>query len=340
MFIYEASHGPGMTRLTLLGTGGGRFATVTQERATGGLYLEDGTSIHIDPGPGSLVMMRKARLDPMRTDGILVSHCHPDHYTDAEVLLEAMTNGTHTRRGVLAGSRSVLEGDGTIGPAISAYHRSAVEEVRVLSPGDEFALGRVTVRATPASHSDGSTIGFRLATTNGEVGYVPDTALDDGVIEANKGVRVLVVPVTRPLRSRIEHHLCTEDAAELVSATDPELAVLNHLGLKILREDPQMQADWIAKKSGVRTVVGEDLMRIRLDERLTVRSPSDRRGGGRRNGRGRRRGGRRRGDRRSGDQGSRGKDAVSGEDRGDEERGHDDKGGPRDITTQIQSPRL
>ncbi len=90
-----------MTRLTLLGTGGGRFATVTQERATGGVYLEDGVSLHIDPGPGSLVMMKRARLDPMRTDGILVSHCHPDHYTDAEVLLEAMTNGTQTQRGFL-----------------------------------------------------------------------------------------------------------------------------------------------------------------------------------------------------------------------------------------------
>ncbi len=289
-----------MTRLTLLGTGGGRFATVTQERATGGLYLEDGMSIHIDPGPGSLVMMRRARLDPMRTDGILVSHCHPDHYTDAEVLLEAMTNGTHTKRGFLGASRSVLEGDGTIGPAISAYHRSAVEEVRVLSPGDEFEVGRVAVRATPASHSDGTTVGFRISTSNGEVGYIPDTTLNDEVIEANSGVRVLVVPLTRPLRARIDHHLCTEDAADLIAATEPELAVLNHLGLKILREDPQMQAEWIAKKSGVRTVVGEDLMRIRLDEWLTIKGPGEGRGGGRRSGRGRRRGGRRRGDHHSG----------------------------------------
>ena len=322
-----------MTRLTLLGTGGGRFATVTQERATGGLYLEDGMSIHIDPGPGSLVMMRRAKLDPMRTDGILVSHCHPDHYTDAEVLLEAMTNGTHTKRGFLGGSRSVLEGDGTIGPAISAYHRSAVEVVRVLSPGDEFEVGRVAVRATPASHSDGTTVGFRIATSNGEVGYIPDTTLTDEVIEANSGVRVLIVPLTRPLRARIDHHLCTEDAADLVAATQPELAVLNHLGLKILREDPQMQAEWIAKKSGVRTVVGEDLMRIRLDEWLTVKGPHDGRGGGRRSGRGRRRGGRRGGDRRDGHGGREGSERQDG----DAEAGgtgSDDRNGPSTSPSQ------
>ena len=276
-----------MTRLTLLGTGGGRFATVTQERATGGVYLEDGVSLHIDPGPGSLVMMKRARLDPMRTDGILVSHCHPDHYTDTEVLLEAMTNGNNVQRGFLAGSLSVLEGNGTIGPAVSAYHRSAVEEVHVLAPGDVVEVEHVRVTATMAFHSDPTTVGFRIGTTNGEVGYVPDTALHDEVIEANKGVRVLVVPLTRPLRARIDHHLCTEDAADLVAGVGPELAVLNHMGLKLLREDPEMQAEWITKKSGIETVVGQDLMRIRLTERISVKGPGEGRPRGRR---GRRRG--------------------------------------------------
>jgi phosphoribosyl 1,2-cyclic phosphodiesterase len=297
-----------MTRLTLLGTGGGRFATVTQERATGGVYLEDGVSLHIDPGPGSLVMMRQARLDPMRTDGILVSHCHPDHYTDAEVLLEAMTNGTHFRRGFLAGSVSVLEGHEGIGPAISRYHQSAVDDVTILRPGDEMEMGHVKVLATPASHSDPSTVGFRITTTNGDVGYVPDTALTDEVVEANKGVRVLIVPVTRPLRARIDHHLCTEDAAELIAETEPELAVLNHLGLKILREDPRMQSQWIYKKSGVRTVVGEDLMRIRMAERLTIKGPYETRSRGHRSRyRGKRGGGKHR------DHSSKGKPPPKGE---------------------------
>jgi phosphoribosyl 1,2-cyclic phosphodiesterase len=283
-----------MTRLTLLGTGGGRFATVTQERATGGVYLEDGVSLHIDPGPGALVMMKRARLDPMRTNGILVSHCHPDHYTDAEVLLEAMTNGTHTQRGHLVGSKSVLEGDGVIGPAISDYHKRAVDEVTMVAPGDELDIGHVHILATPASHSDDTTVGFRLTTQNGDVGYVPDTSLCDEIVEANRGVRVLIVPLTRPLRARIDHHLCTEDAAELIAGTEPELAILTHLGLKLLREDPHLQAEWITKKSGVRTVLGNDLMRIRLTDRLSIKGPGEGRSrkGRRRGRRPRKRGGR------------------------------------------------
>jgi phosphoribosyl 1,2-cyclic phosphodiesterase len=279
-----------MTRLTLLGTGGGRFVTVTQERATGGVYLEDGVSLHIDPGPGSLRMMRRARLDPMRTDGILVSHCHPDHYTDAEVMVKAMTQGRYGKPGFLAASCSVLEGEGDIGPAISRYHKGSVEEVHALRPGDVVELGHVRILATPAEHGDPTTVGFRITTSNGDVGYVPDTGLAPEVVEANRGVRVLIVPLTRPLRARIEHHLCTEDAAELIEGAQPELAVINHMGLKMLREDPEMQAEWIYKKSGIRTVVGQDLMRIRLTDRIAIKGPGEGRSRGRRGRRGRHKG--------------------------------------------------
>ena len=270
-----------MTHITLLGTGGGRFATIFQERATGGVYVQDGLRLHIDPGPGALVQMKRARLDPTKTDVILVSHCHPDHYTDTEILVEAMTNGARVKRGLLAASRSVLEGASGFGPAVSAYHRSKVGTVRSLVPGDSIDQGPMTIRATPATHSDPTAVGFRIKTSEGEIGYVPDTALAAPVVEANRGVRVLIVPLTRPLRARIEHHLCTEDAAELVAGVGPEIALLTHFGLKILREDPDVQAQYIQKKTGVRTVVGEDLMTLSIDERVLVRPYAPHRGGGR-----------------------------------------------------------
>jgi phosphoribosyl 1,2-cyclic phosphodiesterase len=270
-----------MTHITLLGTGGGRFATIFQERATGGVYVQDGLRLHIDPGPGALVQMKRARLDPTKTDVILVSHCHPDHYTDTEILVEAMTNGARVKRGLLAASRSVLEGASGFGPAVSAYHKSKVGTVRSLVPGDSIDQGPMTIRATPATHSDPTAVGFRIKTSEGEIGYVPDTALAAPVVEANRGVRVLIVPLTRPLRARIEHHLCTEDAAELVAGVGPEIALLTHFGLKILREDPDIQAQYIEKKTGVRTVVGEDLMTLSIAERVLVRPYAPHRGGGR-----------------------------------------------------------
>jgi len=84
--------------MTFLGTGGGRFATVYQVRNTGGIYIEAGVNIHLDQGPGTIINLNRLGIDPARTDGVLVSHCHPDHYADAEVLIEGMT------RCILAGA--------------------------------------------------------------------------------------------------------------------------------------------------------------------------------------------------------------------------------------------
>src|SRR4030065_673432 len=99
-----------MTVLTFLGTGGGRFATIYQARATGGIYLEDERNLHIDPGPGALVRARSVGIDPLKTDAILISHCHPDHYMDAEILIEAMTEGGPKKLRALHGARSRIEG--------------------------------------------------------------------------------------------------------------------------------------------------------------------------------------------------------------------------------------
>ncbi|MCJ7731677.1 MBL fold metallo-hydrolase, partial [Candidatus Bathyarchaeota archaeon] len=97
------------TTLDFLGTGGGRFVMTSQMRRTAGIRLSEGkTQVHIDPGPGALVFSNWAGLSPEKLDGLIVTHCHPDHYTDAEVFIEAMTRGTMAKRGVLAASKSVL----------------------------------------------------------------------------------------------------------------------------------------------------------------------------------------------------------------------------------------
>ncbi|RLF48539.1 MAG: MBL fold metallo-hydrolase, partial [Thermoplasmata archaeon] len=97
-----------MAEIRFLGTGGGRFATILQARATGGIYIEDGrTKLHIDPGPGALVQMKKYGINPMKIDALLISHCHPDHYVDAPVIIEAMSKGGKKKRGALLGSKSI-----------------------------------------------------------------------------------------------------------------------------------------------------------------------------------------------------------------------------------------
>ena len=86
------------------------FATITQKRMTGGFRIDDinGKNIHVDPGPGALVRSYQFGLNPLNLDWVMVSHSHTDHYSDAEVLLEAITRGMTRKKGTIIGSRSKL----------------------------------------------------------------------------------------------------------------------------------------------------------------------------------------------------------------------------------------
>ena len=253
-----------MARITFLGTGGGRFATIYQTRATGGIYLEDQRNLHIDPGPGALVRMRSVGIDPLATDAILISHCHPDHYVDAEILIEAMTEGGTRKQGVLLASTSDIEGYGDFGPAISKYHLSKPRIVKVMQPFNKISLKPLEISATPSAHSDTSSIGFRIQTTAGVVSYVSDTQLVEQVIKAHRNSRILIACVTRPLGQRIPHHLSTEDAGYLIEKIRPELAIITHFGMRVIQENPETQAKWIEDRCGVKTIAARDFMTLEL----------------------------------------------------------------------------
>jgi phosphoribosyl 1,2-cyclic phosphodiesterase len=259
-----------MTTLTFLGTGGGRFATIYQVRATGGLYIKDTARVHIDPGPTALYNMSRLHIDPAKTDAVLISHCHPDHYSDAEVLVEGMTRGGLKKRGMIVGSRSVLEGYENHGPALSRYHQSIPEKALAVKGGDKFNVGAMEVKVTTTRHSDPSGVGFILGTQNGSISYMSDTEFDYEVIRQHAGSRILILALTRPMKSRVSNHICTEDALEIAQMNRPQMIILTHFGAKLVHEGPDRQAQFIEENSGVRTVAAEDLMNVHVGKVIRV----------------------------------------------------------------------
>jgi phosphoribosyl 1,2-cyclic phosphodiesterase len=211
------------------------------------------------------------RLDPAKTDAVLISHCHPDHYGDAEVMVEGMTACSFSRRGLVAGSRSAILGHGDYGPAISDYHRRIVPQAVAMAPGDGLQVGGMRIIATRTVHSDPDGVGFRFRTRAGDISYVSDTELSAEVVAEHQGARVLIMNVTRPLRSRVRNHMSTEDAAEMACRIKPELAVLTHFGSKLIHDGTERQRRHVEEESGVRTVAAEDFMRLHLGDGITCR---------------------------------------------------------------------
>lgn len=260
--------------LITLGTGGGRFATITQKRRTGGIRILYGkTNIHLDPGPGALVYSLAAGLDPQRLNGVLVSHCHPDHYNDAEVLIEAMTHGMTKKRGTLAAAHSVLNGGQRCDPSISKYHQQAPQQLVEARPNSSFDIGSLHFTAARAKHTDPDAVGFRLEIPKlGDVAYTSDSEYFEGIAAPYTGVRILFLCVMRPAGNPWKGHMTSDDAVKIIKEANPEMAVLTHFGMKMIFKGPNNEAESIQQKTGVRTVAAMDGMHIAMGEKIIVQT--------------------------------------------------------------------
>lgn len=259
--------------MILLGTGGGRFATITQKRRTAGIrIITENLNLHLDPGPGAVVHSINEGLDPQKINAIFVSHCHPDHYTDAEVLIEAMTRGMTRKRGVLAASKSVLVGNALCEPSISKYHQQMAEQKFEAVPNMKFQVGNVNVSVTEARHTDPDSVGFRFETDFGDFAYTSDTEYFEGIGKYYEGVRLLLLCVMRPTGKPWKGHMTTNDAIKIVKEAHPEQAVLTHFGMQMIFKGPATEAKLIEEETGVPTVAASDGMRINFGETITMQA--------------------------------------------------------------------
>ncbi len=260
--------------LHFLGTGGGRHVMTSQMRRTAGIRLvHDDTHVHIDPGPGALVFSNWAQLSPRKLDALIVTHCHPDHYSDAEVFIEAMTNGTHTKRGVLAATTSVLEGAEGIGPSISDYHKGLVRDLLTLEKGIRFSVNSLDFMATEARHSDSHSVGLRVETPYGSIGYTSDTGYFEGVSEQYLGNRLLILCTVWPGGSPINIHLGTDDALRILEEARPKACILTHFGVRMLRADPEREATYLQEETGISVVAARDGMKAHISDVITLQGP-------------------------------------------------------------------
>jgi phosphoribosyl 1,2-cyclic phosphodiesterase len=259
--------------LIFLGTGGGRFATITQKRRTGGIRLISKiNNIHIDPGPGALIYSLEAGLKPQKIDAILVSHRHPDHYSNTEILVESMTRGMLKKRGIVAATPNILVGNQKIGPAISTYHQSMIKQIIKLKPGVKFKIGNIKVVSTKTKHTDPETVGFRFNIPDiGDIGYTADTEYFEGIEEEYKGVRILIFAVMRPLGSPWKGHMTPKEAAKIVGLVKPEMAIATHFGMKMLFSGPNYEVKMIENTTGVPTIAAFDGMKLNLGKRIRIK---------------------------------------------------------------------
>lgn len=246
-------------KITFLGSGGGRFSAISQRRMTGGFRIDNlgGRNYHIDPGPGALIRTYQFGFDPRNLSGVIVSHSHTDHYNDAEILIEAMTKGMTREAGTVIGSQSVIEGYERWGPCISKYHKSK-SDVVILNPDEYVNVDNIKIRGARTSHGDPTGMGFQIDYNGFKISYTSDTGYFDGLASEHEGADILIASVLRPGNRTINGHMCSRNFIDLINEVKPKVAVMTHLGLKMISSNPVTEAKKVSKSTGVKTIAAFD----------------------------------------------------------------------------------
>ncbi|MBM4035906.1 MAG: MBL fold metallo-hydrolase [Planctomycetes bacterium] len=256
--------------IRFLGTAGARFVMITQRRSSAGvLYCIGGFRLLVDPGPGCLVRCHASRpkVDPSKLDAVFLSHSHLDHSGDVNVMLEAITEGGHKRRGTLFAPAEALEGD----PVVFRYVRDYVGRIEALGAGKSWELAPGLTLSTPIRHlHTGETYGLRLETPRLRISHVADTSYFPELAAAYAPCDVLVVHMVLfqvdAERKRRILHLDVADATRLISEVRPRVAIITHFGMNVLQAKPWEVAAKMSEEAGVSVLDARDGMTFGLDE--------------------------------------------------------------------------
>jgi len=244
-------------KLTFMGTAGARFMVAKQLAASGGLYLEEGsTRLACDPGPGAIVQYAKRKVDLARLDGILVSHRHLDHCGDVNVMIEAMTEGGFRPRGTLFCPADALDDD----PVVLRYLRSFPDEVVRLQAATAYKLKDIAFTTTRRHPHGAETYGFRFGE---RLGWLTDSDWYDGIAEDHRAEVMVLHTVLIEARPDLPH-LSIPEAARIIVEAKPRLAIITHFGMGVWRAHPWELAEQMTQATGIQVKAARDGMSIEV----------------------------------------------------------------------------
>ena len=269
-----------MNSITFLGTGGGGNVLFAQIRATGGLYFElDNLRFIIDPGPGSLVNIKKLKLP--NPHGILLSHLHPDHCTDVNPIIGGLDKSfliaeehclkpiSYTNRI----SKEVME----CYPCVDKYHQNKVTFLKAVKPNEKVEIptdkinrqikSKITIETTETEHYV-PTVGFKIIGSK-VIGYPCDGPYFSGQEKNYENCDLIIFNVLVPYGKKSEphKHMSVDGMIEFLKKLKhkPNVSIIQHFSFWMLKANVHSQAKIIEEHTGIRTIPAKDFMTFNLD---------------------------------------------------------------------------
>jgi ribonuclease BN (tRNA processing enzyme) len=188
--------------------------------ACSGYLVDDGTTrVWLDAGPGTLAnLQHHLALDQL--DAIVVSHEHPDHWTDLEgwnIVLRYLLDGSAFPVYAPAGLKE------------RTYDGMPSVEWHDVSDGDRVTIGTLEATFSRTDHGP-ETLAVRVDAGDGSLGYSADTGPGWSLEALGAGLDLAVCEATVATEEEGKmQHLSARQAGEQAKAAGVGRLVLTHL---------------------------------------------------------------------------------------------------------------
>ena len=233
---------------------------IKQLAASGGMWFDiGGTQVLVDPGPGSIVQVTRRKLKPEKLSAIILSHRHLDHSADANIMVEAMTEGGFNRHGLLFAPADALGDE----PVIFSYLRNYLDGVEILREGGSYAIGDISF-TTPIRHiHQVETYGMVFRAAGHTFSYISDSRYFDGLCDDYTGELLIINTLLWEPREQVDH-LALADAEHIIETLKPGAAILTHFGTTVWKSKPWEIAEQMSQRTGIKVIAARDGMKFDL----------------------------------------------------------------------------
>jgi ribonuclease BN (tRNA processing enzyme) len=226
------SESPGRFSLTVLGSDGSYPGP--GGACSGYLLRSGGFATWMDAGPGTMANLQ-LQIPLARLDAVVISHSHPDHWSDLEGLYVAMRYFLE-RQGLPVyapeGLRDLMRGE----------NRDGTLDWRVIGDGDRAQVGPARWNWSRTDHPV-ETLAARVEVGGRALSYSADTGPTWDLSKLGEGAQLALVEAGLAQEAEgIMQHLSARQAGAMAAGAGAERLIITHLAPPLDRAVSQQQA--------------------------------------------------------------------------------------------------
>ncbi len=246
--------------LTILGSG---TCVPSLKRNAPSNYLKIGDKqILVDCGSGTLLQLKKAKLNYKEIDIVFISHYHTDHISDLNALIQALnwTPGFDRKKDlILIGPVGFKKFYESYLKPISGVPRPDTYKIILQEIDNKIEFDNFTIESYKTNHNNDS-IAYKFSKNKKTLVISGDTDFDENLIKFSENVDVLILECSYPNEQKVAGHLVSKECGEIAKKANVKKLVLSHL-YPTSPEEIRLNE---TKEIFFNTILAEDLMKINI----------------------------------------------------------------------------